>query len=140
MHLKGINNFTKEYLPDRLPRLASYHTFNYHQNSIVSAATELSKQLLSSYKSVDCDTDTLIVSSLPMMTCTGKNRTARWLRRLPTRIRLYFLQPLKTTCPYSRWNALHPLKEKPSLLKRYTRIPDIDNGRMSPEATVFLLR
>lgn len=44
---------------------------------MAGAFAELTKQLLGSHKPEDCYEDTLIVDSLPSMTCTGRNRTGK---------------------------------------------------------------
>lgn len=75
--LKEIHKFAKEYLLDWFPGLVSYQTFVYRLNKMVGAITELLKQLTSSYKPEGCDEDTLIVDSLPIMTCTGRNRVGK---------------------------------------------------------------
>lgn len=75
--LKEIHKFAKEYLLDWFPGLTSYQTFVYRLNRMVGAITELLKQLTSSYKPDGCDKDTLIVDSMPIMTCTGRNRTGK---------------------------------------------------------------
>lgn len=75
--LKEIHKFAKEYLLDWFPGLTSYQTFVYRLNRMVGAITELLKQLTSSYKPDGCDEDTLIVDSMPIMTCTGRNRTGK---------------------------------------------------------------
>lgn len=75
--LKEIHKFAKEYLLDWFPGLISYQTFVYRLNRMVGAMTELLKQLTSSYKPDGCDEDTLIVDSMPIMTCAGRNRTGK---------------------------------------------------------------
>lgn len=75
--LKEIHKFAKEYLLGWFPGLTSYQTFVYRLNRMVGAITELLKQLTSSYKPDGCDEDTLIVDSMPIMTCTGRNRTGK---------------------------------------------------------------
>ena len=75
--VKDIHNFAKEYLLDWFPHLVSYQTFNYRLNRMVGAVTELSKQLLDSHRPKDCEDDTLIVDSFPVMTCTGRNRKGK---------------------------------------------------------------
>ena len=75
--LKEIHKFAKEYLLDWFPGLTSYQTFVYRLNRMVGAITELLKQLTSSYKPDGCDEDALIVDSMPIMTCTGRNRTGK---------------------------------------------------------------
>lgn len=75
--LKEIHKFAKEYLLDWFPTLVSYQTFVHRLNRMIGAVTELLKQLTSTYKPTDCDDDTLIVDSLPIMTCTGRNRVGK---------------------------------------------------------------
>ncbi|MGM9735181.1 MAG: transposase [Candidatus Cryptobacteroides sp.] len=75
--LKEIHKFAKEYLLDWFPGLISYQTFVYRLNRMVGAITELLKQLTSSYKPDGCDEDTLIVDSMPIMTCMGRNRIGK---------------------------------------------------------------
>lgn len=75
--VKEIHNFAKEYLLDWFPRLVSYQTFNYRLNRMTGAVTELLKQLTGTYKPADCDEDTIVVDSMPIMTCTGRNRAGK---------------------------------------------------------------
>lgn len=75
--VKDIHKFAKEYLLDWFPGLVSYQTFVYRLNRMSGAVTEVSKQLLDSHRPEDCDEDTLIVDSMPVMTCTGRNRTGK---------------------------------------------------------------
>lgn len=78
--IKDIHNFAKEYLRDWFQNLVSYQTFNYHLNRMVGAVTELSSQLLSMFKPSDCQEDTVIVDSMPIITCCGRNRTGKVAR------------------------------------------------------------
>lgn len=75
--LKEIHKFAKEYLLDCFPALVSYQTFVYRLNMMVGAVTKLLKRLTSTHKPTDCDDDTLIVESLPIMTCTVRNRVGK---------------------------------------------------------------
>lgn len=75
--LKDIHNFAKEYLLDWFPGLISYQTFVYRLNRMSSAVSELSKQLIDSHRPEECDGKTMIVDSMPIMTCTGRNRKGK---------------------------------------------------------------
>lgn len=80
--LKEIHKFAKEYLLDWFPKLVSYQTFVYRLNRMSSAIGELLKHLIASYKPEDCDEDTLIVDSMPIMTCCGRNRKGKVAREI----------------------------------------------------------
>lgn len=75
--LKDIHNFAKEYLRDWFPKLVSYQTFVYRLSRMASVLSALFSQLLSTFKPSDCQDDTLIVDSMPVMTCCGRNRTGK---------------------------------------------------------------
>ena len=78
--IKEIHSFAKEYLLDWFPGLVSYQTFVYRLNRMVGAVQELLKHLIESHKPDDCDEDTLIVDSMPIMTCCGRNRQGKVAR------------------------------------------------------------
>lgn len=78
--LKEIHKFAKEYLLDWFPKLVSYQTFVYRLNRMTGVIEELLKHLIASYKPEDCDEDTLIVDSMPIMTCCGRNRKGKVAR------------------------------------------------------------
>lgn len=80
--LKEIHKFAKEYLLDWFPRLVSYQTFVYRLNRMSGAIGELLKHLVVSHKPDDCDEDTLIVDSMPIMTCCGRNRKGKVAREI----------------------------------------------------------
>lgn len=75
--IKDIHTFAKEYLRDWFPNLISYQTFNYRLNRMCSVVAKLTSQLLSTFKPNDCQDDTVIVDSMPIMTCCGGNRTGK---------------------------------------------------------------
>lgn len=75
--IKDIHTFAKEYLRDWFPNLISYQTFNHRLNRMCSAVARLNSQLLSTFKPNDCQDDTVIVDSMPIMTCCGRNRTGK---------------------------------------------------------------
>lgn len=78
--IKGIHSFAKEYLLDWFPGLVSYQTIVYRPNRMVGAVQELLKHLVKSYKPADCDENLVIVDSMPIMTCCGRNRQGRVAR------------------------------------------------------------
>ena len=80
--LKEIHKFAKEYLLDWFPGLVSYQTFVYRLNRMPGAIGELLKHLIVSHKPEDCDEDTLIVDSMPIMTCCGRNRKGKVAREI----------------------------------------------------------
>lgn len=80
--IKEIHSFAKEYLLDWFPGLISYQTFVYRLNRMVGAVQELLKHLIVSYKPDDCDEGTLIVDSMPIMTCCGRNRHGKVAREI----------------------------------------------------------
>ena len=80
--IKEIHSFAKEYLLDWFPGLVSYQTFVYRLNRMVGAVEELLKHLIVSYKPKDCDEGTLIVDSMPIMTCCGGNRQGKVAREI----------------------------------------------------------
>lgn len=80
--LKEIHKFAKEYLHEWFPGLVSYQTFVYRLNRMVGAIGELLKHLTVSYKPEDCDENTLIVDSMPIITCCGRNRKGKVAREI----------------------------------------------------------
>ena len=65
---------------DWFPNLVSYQTFNYRLNRMAGAVRELSSQLLRMFRPSDCQDDTVIVDSMPIITCCGRNRTGKVAR------------------------------------------------------------
>lgn len=131
---------------------------------MVGVVAELSKQLLGSHKPEDCDEYTLVVDSLPIMTCTGRNRTGKvapeiadkgycstknqyyqavsctlsvWDERDICRSRIILSYPLhlKMTWQYSRGNVYLLLEARQSSRIRYTEITHIGKRRMRQKAT-----
>lgn len=80
MQLKEIHSFANDYLLDWFPRLVSYQTFVYRLNRMVGAVQELLRHLIVSNKPVDCEEDQLIVDSMPIMACCGRNRQGKVAR------------------------------------------------------------
>lgn len=80
--IKEIHSFAKEYLLDRFPGLVAYQTFVYRLNRMVGAVRELLRHLIVSNKPDDCEEDTLIVDSMPIMTYCGCNRQGKVAREI----------------------------------------------------------
>ena len=55
-------------------------TFHYRLNRMAGAVTELSSLLLGMFKPSDCQEDTVIVDSMPIITCCGRSRTGKVAR------------------------------------------------------------
>ena len=75
--VKDIHSFAKEYLLSWFPKLPSYQTFNYRLNRLSEAFKILSQRLIDSFKPADCDINTSLVDSMPIITCGGRNRIAK---------------------------------------------------------------
>ena len=74
--LKRIHKFAKEYMSSWFPKLPSYATFNDRINRLSGAFLLLTQFLLSSVPE-NCDTDTSLLDSMPIITCKGKNRKGK---------------------------------------------------------------
>jgi len=77
--IKQIHTFAKEYLLSWFPKLPSYQTFNYRLNRLSEALKILSERLIELFRPADCDVNTSIVDSMPIITCaaTRKRKVAR---------------------------------------------------------------
>jgi hypothetical protein len=69
-HIKDIYTFAKEYLIDWFPKLPSYQTFNNRLNRLSAALKIISEQLIRLFQPMDCDRETSLVDSLPIITCS----------------------------------------------------------------------
>ena len=67
-----IHNFANDFLRSWIPLLPSYEAFNVRVNRLSEAFKHLSGSLLSDYCPADCQSDTSLVDSLPIITCSGK--------------------------------------------------------------------
>ena len=85
-NIKEIYTFTKEYLLLWFPNLPSYQTFNYRLNWMNGAINELVKHLITFFKPTDCDSMTLLIDSMPIITCAGKNKTGKVATESGTKI------------------------------------------------------
>ena len=84
-NIKDIHTFTKEYLLSWFPDLPSYQTFNYRLNRMSEAISELVKHLITFFKPEDCDFMTSLIDSMPIITCTGKNKIGKVATEIATK-------------------------------------------------------
>ncbi len=76
-----IYNFANDYLRLWFPKLPSYVAFNTRLNRLCEVFKHMSLSLLSNHQPSDCDHNTSLLDSLPIMTCSGK-RSAKVAREL----------------------------------------------------------
>lgn len=76
LKIKQIHSFANDYLCSWFPLLPSYEVFNMRVNRLSEAFKHLSGTLLSDYCPGDCQSDTSLVDSLPIITCSGKRANA----------------------------------------------------------------
>jgi len=75
--VKDIHRFTQEYLHSWFPKLPSYQAFNNRLNRLSEAFKALAIGLFTSFVPKDCDLNTSLTDSMPIVTCKGKNRKAK---------------------------------------------------------------
>ena len=75
--IKDIHSFASDYLSSWFPKLPSYQTFNYRLNLLTEAFKVLSQRLIDSFIPKDCDLETSLVDSMPIITCAGRNRVSK---------------------------------------------------------------
>ena len=92
--IKDIHNFAKEYLRDWFPNLVSYQTFNYRLNRMAGAVRELSSQLLRMFRPSDCQDDTVIVDSMPIITSLRKKPYRQGRQRYRRQRILFHQEPV----------------------------------------------
>lgn len=75
--IKDIHSFAQEYLLSWFPHLPSYQTFNYRLNLLGEAFKVSFLRLFESFTPQECDLNTSLVDSMPIITCASRNRTAK---------------------------------------------------------------
>jgi len=75
--VKQIHRFAREYLPSWFPNLPSYQAFNDRLNRLSEAFKSLAIVLYTCFVPKDCDFETSLTDSMPIVTCKGKNRKAK---------------------------------------------------------------
>jgi len=76
LKIKQIHSFANDYLRSWLPRLHSYEAFVVRINRLSEVFKHISGILLSNNCPDDCQTDTSLVDSLPIITSSGKRPNA----------------------------------------------------------------
>ena len=75
--VKQIYRFAKEYMHSRFPKLPSYQAFNNRINRLPEAFKTLSAGLFTGFIPKDCDMETSLTDSMPVVACKGKNKKAK---------------------------------------------------------------
>ena len=75
--VKEIHLFAKEYLLSWFPKLPSYQAFNDRLNRLSESFKSLAIVLFTCFAPEDCDLETSLTDSMPIVTCKGKNRKAK---------------------------------------------------------------
>jgi len=76
LKIKQIHNFANDYLRSWFPLLHSYEAFNMRVNRLSEAFKHLSGSLLSDFCPGDCQSETSLIDSLPIITCSGKRSSS----------------------------------------------------------------
>jgi hypothetical protein len=80
--VKQIHRFAMEYLHSWFPKLPSYQGFVNRLNRLSETFKALSIVLFTCFIPKDCDQGTSLTDSFPIVTCKGKNRTAKVAREI----------------------------------------------------------
>jgi hypothetical protein len=72
LKIKQIHGFASEHLRSWFPLLPSYEAFNVRINRLSVAFKKLVELILTGYCPKDCEFDTSVMDSLPIITCSGK--------------------------------------------------------------------
>jgi hypothetical protein len=75
LKLKQIHEFANNYLHSWFPLLPSYEAFNMRINRLSEVFRLLSNNLLAGFCPDDCDLNTSLIDSLPIITCSGKRKS-----------------------------------------------------------------
>ncbi|MDR0828747.1 MAG: transposase [Prevotellaceae bacterium] len=78
--IKDIYNFAKHYLGDFFPNLTSYAQFNNRLNVLYPIFYDIVLDIISNNIPENAQLKTQIIDSLPIVTCKGRNRTAKVAR------------------------------------------------------------
>jgi len=78
--IKDIHNFAKHYLYHWFPKLTSYEKFNHRLNVLNPVFYDISLDVMSNNIPENAQLNTLLLDSMPIITCKGKNRTAKVAR------------------------------------------------------------
>lgn len=70
--IKQIYEFANDYLRSWFPRLPSYPAFNMRINRLSETLKELAAKLIEDFQPSDCEINTSLLDSMPIITCSGK--------------------------------------------------------------------
>lgn len=124
LKVKDKHKFAKEYLLDWFPNLPSYQTFNKRLNMLAGVMVELAKDILISFKPTHVNDANSLVDSMPIITCSGRNRTSKVAREIADKgycstknlffygVRFNLLaHRVKGTIPYPEMISITPASE-----------------------------
>ena len=72
LKIKQIHSFTKDYLSSWFPKLPGYVAFNMRINRLTEVFKHITSSILANNCPNDCWTDTSLLDSMPIITCSGK--------------------------------------------------------------------
>ncbi|MDR0810741.1 MAG: transposase [Paludibacter sp.] len=78
--IKDIYNFAYHYLAEWFPNLNSYPKFNTRLNSLYSIFYDIVSDIISNNIPKNTQQNVQLIDSLPIVTCKGRNRTAKVAR------------------------------------------------------------
>jgi len=78
--ISEIYDFTKHFLHKWFPNLPSYQKFNNRLNIIYPIFYDITLDVISNNIPENAQLDTLLLDSLPIVTCKGRNRVAKVAR------------------------------------------------------------
>jgi hypothetical protein len=78
--ISDIHAFACHYLRDRFPNLTSYQKFNNRLNIIYPIFYDIVLDVISNNIPENAQLNTLLIDSLPIVTCKGRNRSAKVAR------------------------------------------------------------
>jgi len=80
--IKQIHRFTKDYMLSWFPKLPSYQAFNHRLNQMSETFKFLAIWMFANHLPKDCDFETSLTDSMPIVTCKGKNRKSKVAREV----------------------------------------------------------
>jgi hypothetical protein len=76
LKIKQIHDFASDHLRSWFPLMPGYEAFNMRINRLSEAFRNLADLLLTGYCPKDCDLNTSLMDSLPIITCSGKRNSS----------------------------------------------------------------
>lgn len=75
--IKEIHGFARDYLSDWFPKLPGYKAFSARMNLLADAFRVLTVYPVATFRPPDCSNTVSLLDSLPIFTCTSKNRKGK---------------------------------------------------------------